>query len=182
MFQGSASKAGIAVLYLHHNERYSPRDLFACILRQFVEATRQVHPNVEKLWSDKAESPGLSVEELTKLIRELAEDDIKLYLIVDAWDECGLQTRGKFLRELLSFGGHISIFITSRFSSSNENPHSEFFHVNISANERDIRDYVSHCIENSSRLKHFTHLDRRLEHEIKNRLIEESGSNKLGRM
>ncbi|RSL47814.1 hypothetical protein CEP54_013215 [Fusarium duplospermum] len=182
MFQGSASKARAAVLYLHHSERYSLKDLLGCMFRQFVEATSQIHPNVENLWINKAGNTGPDAKELTELIQDLTKDDINLYVIVDAWDECKLQTRGQFLRELLSFGEHISIFITSRFTSSHENCQSDFFHENISAKENDIRGYVSHCIANSSRLKHFTQLDRGLELEIKNRLVEESGSNKEGRI
>ncbi|KAF5001056.1 hypothetical protein FDECE_11071 [Fusarium decemcellulare] len=181
MFQYDASNAKIAVLYMHYNDPRPAKMLLACMLRQFIKSQHQIPSSVEKAWSDNTEKETpLEPQELVSLMQGLVEDNNKLYLVVDAWDECHAEARGPFLKELMSLGDQISVFITSRFTSDTDRSLSDFHRVKISANADDIRDYVSHCIAQNSRLQDFAQVDKSLEDDIKHKLIEESGRQKSG--
>ncbi|KAI9898910.1 hypothetical protein N3K66_005371 [Trichothecium roseum] len=174
-------KTKIAVLYMHHNETYTVQNLLACISRQFTEASLQIPPNIYKLWSEKGGS-DLSIEENRSLIKQLAADEGKSYLVVDAWDECQLHVREQFLRELKSLDEDVSVFITSRLTQDTETSDASVCHLNVSANETDIQDYISFCIEHDARLKEFCDTDKALESDIKQKLLQESGNNESGRI
>lgn len=176
MFTEHGGKSGIAFLYMYDKHRHSTNELLACMLRQFIEARNQIPDEIENAWSVNNESKSsLPSSELVDLLRGLAKDNNKLYLVVDAWDECPAEEREPFLECLMSLAGQIAVFITSRFIGDLDRSLSEFSHVKISANADDIRDYISYCIENNARLKDFIRTDKLLEDDIKRKLIERSG-------
>ena len=174
-------KTRIAVLYMHHNETYTVQNLLACISRQFTEASPQIPPKIHKLWTEKGGS-DLTIEENISLIQELAADEGNSYLVVDAWDEFQFHVREQFLRELKYLDEDVSVFITSRLTQDAETGDARVCHLNVSANETDIQDYISFCIEHDARLKDFCKIDGTLESDIKQKLLQESGDNESGRM
>jgi hypothetical protein len=180
MFRDDASTSKIAVLYMHYNDQHPANVLLACMLRQLIGGSHSLPPEIEEL-KTRNEDAQPNSRQLVHLIQGLADKN-NLFLVIDAWDECRHGVGGSFLKEVVSLGDRISVFITSRFTSDTENSLSDFCPVKISANADDIRDYVSHSITHNSRLKEFAQTDRYLEDDIKHKLIEESGTDESGVM
>ncbi|RMI99067.1 hypothetical protein BHE90_017296 [Fusarium euwallaceae] len=178
MFRGGASTSKIAVMYMHYNDQRPANMLLGCMLRQFIGSSHSIPSEIDKLENTNGDAQ-LDSQQLVRLIQGLADEN-NLYLVIDAWDECQPEAGGRFLKELLSLGDQISVFITSRFTSDTERSLSKFYPVKISANADDIRDYVSYNIAHNSRLKEFAQTDKSLEDDIKHKLIQESGTNESG--
>ncbi|KAM0388667.1 Inversin [Fusarium culmorum] len=178
ILKGDKDASKVAVLYMHYGGNHSADMMLACILRQFIQDSDPIPPEIEEL---RNKNPGAQPDtrDLVPLIQGLANDN-NLFLVVDAWDECNHEVGRLFLNKIAPLDDDISIFITSRFTTDTESCLSDFQSVKISATVDDIRDYVSHIIAHNKRLNEFVRTDKKLENDIKHKLISQSGRNDSG--
>ncbi|EEU34232.1 uncharacterized protein NECHADRAFT_85502 [Fusarium vanettenii 77-13-4] len=171
---------GLAYIYCDYMaEDQSALDYVGALLRQLVNLSEEVSPEVVTLYKDH--QPGSSPPSTLLEGYGLAlETEIRrfesVYIVVDALDECRDDDEGEFqpctrarvLQTLGSLGDKIHVLFTSRDERpavSLPDPTMPIAIMKVLATENDIRTYVQARIEGSQSLKHNT--DSGLREDIK---------------
>ncbi|KAI1462465.1 hypothetical protein F4805DRAFT_474388 [Annulohypoxylon moriforme] len=165
-----------AFLYMHHDRQYTCEQLLGCILRQFVyDDEIEIPIAIRNKWNDYLGSAtSITADGLVHLIKDMAID-CKLYLVVDAWDECSASDRNRFLGWLMELEDCLALLMTSRSTRDLDKGLEGFRRVNISANQNDIRDYLNYCINSNPRLKMFCDENLKLRRAILGTITKKSG-------
>ncbi|GAB1312273.1 hypothetical protein MFIFM68171_02483 [Madurella fahalii] len=137
----------VAYYYFDHQDQssHSPSTVLACVLRQLLERLPTIPKAVLSAYESARPQGGLPRFECERLIAELIKELGRVYLVVDALDECDAEHRATFLqalRELSRIRG-FRLLITSR-------PHTReisaaltnCLRLNIAARDEDIRLYL----------------------------------------
>lgn len=99
----------------------------------------------------------------------------KLFVIVDALDECAEESRDEFLQELRDLGLKLRLMITSRPSIVNITDYFEdTVRLDIRAHNEDIERYVKERLQRESRLKHNIEKDSNLSNDIIKMILEKA--------
>ncbi|KAJ7586381.1 ankyrin repeat-containing domain protein, partial [Mycena floridula] len=143
--------------------------LIGSILKQLVEHRSCLSEHLaamqEKLTPRKSR-PSLS--ELMDALKTELELFNRVFLIVDAFDECSDSdgTRGEVLSSLLSLPASVHLLITSRDMLSIAQEFDGHSILEVSADTDDLRTYIGQRIKNDGRLKRLIKGDERLQEEI----------------
>jgi Cys-tRNA synthase (O-phospho-L-seryl-tRNA:Cys-tRNA synthase) len=115
------------------------------MIRQLLEQLPAIPDAVSRVYQSCRSQGSLQQFECERLVAELIREVGRVYLVVDAFDECDAQHRATFLRVLgeLSKIPGFRLLVTSR-------PHTRgvtatftsHVNVNIAAREEDIRLYL----------------------------------------
>ncbi|KIM19634.1 hypothetical protein M408DRAFT_83270, partial [Serendipita vermifera MAFF 305830] len=144
---------GIAVVYCNYKEReiQTPSNLLSSIIRQFYDGI-SLSENVKSLHRKHIERKTRpTIAEISDLINTEMERFSKIFVIVDALDECSEedQCRELFFKQLQALQPTAHLMITSR---PEIDPTAEFMRLEIVANKADLDRYVDERISTSSRL------------------------------
>jgi hypothetical protein len=159
-FQNDAT-VGIAYLYCNFQRQYeqTSEHLLRSLLKQLVQKQSPVPISVEDLRNrhkDKGSPP--EHEEISKVIQSVASAYSRIFIIIDALDECQqhdgcrehdecLQQdgcRARFLSEMFNLQANTkaNIFATSRPIREVERKFKRYTILKISANDEDLRKYL----------------------------------------
>lgn len=118
-------------------------------MKQLVRSTEDVHPELE-IYFHNDRKPGYA--ELQRVLQKLSERLDKLFLVLDALDECPAKQRGEILEVLhglispgTSQACQVKLFITSREESDIKRTLKTFPIIRIEAEKvnADIEAYVT---------------------------------------
>lgn len=147
---------GIAYIYcnFHRHHEQNTGDLLASILKQLVETQSLLPECVKDLYeSHQSRRTRPSVDELHKTLRSIIASYSKVFIIVDALDECQTSnnTRIKFLFKLFDIQdeSHINIFATSRPIPEIYKKFKESTVIEVRARTDDVRNYLESQISQS---------------------------------
>jgi hypothetical protein len=121
MFQNDAS-IGIAYVYCNFRRQHDqkPVDLLSSLLKQLIQERSLMPEKVNSLYQrhkDKRTRPSL--DEILQTLHSAVADYSRIFIIIDALDECQVSDRGgkRFLTELFNFQTKTTanLFVTSRF-------------------------------------------------------------------
>jgi hypothetical protein len=149
--------------------------LLGSIIRQLINQQTDIPEDVRELYHEHTRD-GLqpNLAEFSKLLRSITSHFSRVYIIVDALDECNeIEKTGSFLLEQLQgLKPHVQLFLTSR-------PHEEHIssavEFKVAAQEDDIRKYLSAQISQTSNLASPCTEDERLREDIIDKIIKQSG-------
>lgn len=138
---------GIAYLYLDFQKRKDQQtmDLFMSLLKQLIRAP--VPQVVKSLYLDhKLRKTHPSFEEIVNALHEVALEYPRVFLLVDALDEC--EDSLKLISELskLQAKTDASIFATSRFIPDITRKFEKCLSIEIKATSEDIQRYLLETI------------------------------------
>ena len=146
-FQNDAS-IGIAYLYcdFKRREERKPADLLLSLLKQLVQHQSPVPESVKSLYerhNDKGSRPSL--EEILKSLHSIATDYSRVFILIDALDEC--QTSHAVLKEFLSEVFNLqktgtNIFATSRPILEIVKEFEGSISLQIRARDEDVQRYL----------------------------------------
>ncbi|KAL7272961.1 hypothetical protein RUND412_004200 [Rhizina undulata] len=116
---------GLAYFYCKYGEkeRQEPESILSTLVKQLSLLSPEgcLPEPVISIYQDQQKNDGvercLCLDESTKLILQLSRAFAQTVIIVDALDECDIETRGKLLdtfKDLCSSSESLKIFITSR--------------------------------------------------------------------
>ena len=111
------------------------------------------------------EGTALSLPECCRLLHAAIVSFSKVYLVIDALDECAECTRDILFTELRKMKPHMNIFITSRHTFSDYYDSERALRLEIEADVSDIRHYLEARITESGILQAHIKKDQNL-HEI----------------
>lgn len=110
-----------------------------------------------------------SAREYLELLQEETGSFSKIFLVIDALDECRDVdgTRGLLMSEIKKLQPTLRLLVTSRPHISDiERMFSDAMQLEVRANSDDVQKYIDGRIDREVRLKHHVDQDPTLRHEI----------------
>jgi hypothetical protein len=143
-----------SMAYLYCNFRRQQEQtvehLLSSILRQLAQDQPALPECVQSLRDKHKKNTKPSLEHLSTTLRALIDSLPKVYIIVDALDECQLLdgSRARFLDTVfdLQLTSKVNIFATSRFITDITDVFAGATSLEIRAHEEDIRRYLEGSI------------------------------------
>jgi len=140
------SGIGLAYLYCNFRRRDEQKidDLLSSLLKQFIQGRSSVPDSVKTLYKqhiDKRTQPSL--DEILKTLNLVIATYSKVYIIVDALDEC--QCRSILLSDIFSLQAKTGakLFTTSRPIPDIKESFKESLSLEILASDEDVRKYLN---------------------------------------
>ena len=166
---------GIAYLYCNFRRQQEQKaeDLLANLLKQLVKTDSSLLQNVKDLYErHKNHQTRPLLNEISEALHIVSTKYTKVFLVVDALDECGGSSRDKMLKEIIAVKvrakNSINIFATSRIDDTARIYFAGCPSQEISATDNDIREFVAtHVLALQSDL-----LDPGIREEIQSRIVE----------
>jgi hypothetical protein len=156
-------RVAITCIYLNYKEQIEQTipNLISSLLKQIVQDQPQTSDTIRAFYShhkDRSTRPIL--DQLVKALQQEIATYFKVFIVVDALDECeNLETRSKLLRTLRSFTkiGTVRLMVTSRDLPSITQEVDSIKRIDIRADDKDIERYLKDRIatgpQHLSRLK-----------------------------
>ncbi|GKU10651.1 unnamed protein product [Fusarium langsethiae] len=169
-----APDVGIAYVYCNYQRHTQQRatDILSSLLRQLAQARSPLPRSIQDLYECHGKyRTHPTLEQISEALFSVAEEYSKVYIIIDALDECNASdnTRATVLKEVFRLQKHIaaSIFATSRPNKEVSNFFSGSLTLNITATDDDIRRYLDKQIS----LKESLIIDDPLKFEIEDKIV-----------
>ena len=167
----------IRVAYLYCNIRMQREqkvdDLLANLLKQLAQGQRSLPSSVEDLYKQHKKKETLqSLHQTSIALRSVIRMYKRVFIIVDALDECQTSNRTGFLSELFSIQKEVqkvNILVTSRFIPEIVDQFKNSPRLEIRADSRDVARYLEGHIQ---QLPSFVRQNRQLQQEIKKGIVE----------
>ncbi|PYI01170.1 hypothetical protein BO78DRAFT_21576 [Aspergillus sclerotiicarbonarius CBS 121057] len=145
----------------------SDGELVASLSQQLAEQLQIVPPELKRFHEKKQlKTRAVTNEDRLLVFKSLVTHFSRVYIFIDALDECSKDNRDKFLWYLKRMQGFMHIFITSR-------PHVDldscFIHMSkleIVSRDSDIKEYLLSEIDRDTGLAKLIARDPRLKEEI----------------
>jgi Cdc6-like AAA superfamily ATPase len=169
-------RIGVAYIYFNFQRRDEQNvdASLASLLKQLAEWQPSLPTSVKDLYNrhnNKRTRP--SVDEISKTLHSVAALYSKMFIIVDALDECQTSNscRTKFLAEIFNLQGkyRLNIFATSRFVPEVTTKFSQSILLEIRARDQDVQRYLEGHI---NQLPSFVQQDQELQEEIKTKISD----------
>jgi len=162
----------VACIYCNYKEQIEQEvpNLVASLLKQIVQDQCETSDNVKSLYqlhNDQSTRPTLDEFTATLESEIQVRAYSKVFIVVDALDECPEDNRVNLLDELRSLPKAVNLMVTSRYLSSIAREFQGAIRLDIRANDQDVRRYVKGRIVRAPR----QHL-KVLQESIVNKIVE----------
>lgn len=170
------SNIGIAYIYCNFQRRDEQKaeDLLISLLKQLAQDQSSLPESVKILYErHKSKQTRPLFDEISRALHSLAVLYLRLFIIIDALDECqatgGCRTR--FLSEIFNLQAKCgaSLFATSRLIPEISEKFEQSIILEIRASEEDVQKYVD---SHMSRLPSFVGRSLDLQEEIKTHIVD----------
>ena len=170
------TKVGIAYIYCNFRRQGEQKleDLLASLLKQLAQEQLYLPDSIKDLYDcHKKKRTRPSADEISRALRSVAINFARLFLIVDALDECQItdRCRSKFLSEMFNLQARTgaNLFATSRPILDIEREFKGCVSREILASNEDVRRYLDGHL---SQLPAFVSKRPDLQEEIKNEITQ----------
>ncbi|KAI9642854.1 hypothetical protein NHQ30_008588 [Ciborinia camelliae] len=173
----STSNVGVAFIYCNYAEKTTITEYLASIVQQLVRQRCVIPDYVLELYhKHRSTGTNLSRADATHLLQSLTTEFPRLYIVVDALDECEetKKTRTDLVRELRSLPSNTHILLTSRRLGDIEEKLSDCPHLEIRARDTDIRTYLEARIDAEKNILKFCKKDPTLRKTIVGKIAEKA--------
>jgi NACHT domain len=166
---------GIAYLYCDFGRRNEQKagDLLASLLKQLTRGQSSLPGSVKDLYDrHKAERTWPLLNEILRVLQSIVAMCSRVFIIVDALDECQAADGSRFLKEIFALQAAkcgANIFATSRFIPEITIKFKQSISVEIRASDEDIRRYLE---GHMGQLPSFVQQDQQLQGEIKTKISD----------
>jgi NACHT domain len=172
-FQDDAS-IGVAYLYCNYKRQQQQKstDLLISLLKQLVQQQPSVPEPVQALYERHKDKPTApSFDEISNVLHSVASRYYKVFIIIDALDECPQESRKLLLAEIFNLQAKAgaSLFATSRLMPEILEAFKGSTSFQISATDEDVQKYLE---GHMSQLPAFVSRNPDLQESIKKAIIE----------
>lgn len=147
----------LAFMYFDYREHdsQSPNNVVAHLLRQIASQHSVLPRSLSEYYTKfKEQSRTPQLRDIENVFMDVCRSFVKVYVVVDALDECNeITCRRHFLQFLsaLQECSNVRIFVTSRPHPEDIQHHFNAVHqIEVEASEADLRKYLRDSIEESS--------------------------------
>ncbi len=148
-FRGNQS-IGIAYIYCNFQRQHEQKaeDMLASLLKQLTHACSSFPRSVEDLYNrHEKDRTRPSFDEISITLLSMATEYSRIFIAVDALDECDDSSRDKMLAEIFALRSRIqismNIIATSRMNDTIQRRFDGFPSLEIYARHDDIQNYVA---------------------------------------
>jgi hypothetical protein len=175
----SISQPDVAIAFVYcsykEQERQTVNNLLASLVQQLVQKASVISDDVTSLFHrhfEKNTHPTL--EELSTLLQLEARRFSKVFIIIDALDECSEKsgTRDSFLAEIRKLQPATNLLITSRNTPPDESGFEKATQLEIHATDDDVRKYLEDRIKSEGRLARLIRTDRAFQTTIIDTIVQ----------
>ena len=164
----------ITCIYFSYKEQTTQiiSELVASLLKQLVQARPATSDHIKKFYKDHHEAR--TRPKLADLIKELQSGIgtySRVFIVVDALDECLDSAREVFITTLQSLAGNVNLMVTARPLPSIEQQFQGVNRLEIQANIDDVRKYIEDRICRERRLGRLVSNDWALQESIVNEVV-----------
>ena len=166
---GHDASVGIACIYCNFKQQVDQKvdHLLASLLKGLLQGQTNVPQDVELLRQrHKSKGSRPSIIELSDTIKAITRDWSRIFLVIDALDECtGAGTRSRLLNEITSLQNHVNVsfFATSRFIPDILEEFNGQLTLEIRATDGDVSAYIT---DRMTELPAFVRRNNMLQEEI----------------
>lgn len=146
---------GIAAAYCNFKDRdmQSLENLLAGLCVQLASSSESLPKTLTTVYSDhRANGTRPTLKEIFGIFEETAKPFTRIYLIVDALDECSTEVRSNLVEKLINLQPSVRLLVTTRFIDSITSQFNENAIIEIRASRGDLEKYVRSRLAASSRL------------------------------
>lgn len=166
-----APDVGIAFVYCDYKEQVEQTvdNLLLSVLGQLVQQQAVISDEVLSMYRYHGQHKTWPrTVEIGKVLRAVSTAFSKVFIIVDALDECNGSngTRNKLISEIQSLPLNTRALFTSRFSLDIQRSFKNHPELEIRANDADIELYLTNRIHEESRLEKHVQTEPQLAEEI----------------
>ena len=166
----------MAYVYCTYTEKdQSSINLVASLLQQLITRRRAISDNIIALYNHhyhKKTRPSLA--EYSRSLQSEISYFSKVFIIVDALDECPEGTRKHFLTEVRKLLPNVRLLVTSRHIPDIENEFKDAACMEIRASGEDIKSYLEARIEGQLPLARYVKKNHALRDNILNTVVEKA--------
>jgi hypothetical protein len=113
------------------------------LLKQLAQDHTAVYDIVKSLYRNhELRGTRPIFQEFQEIFQLAIKTFFKVFIVVDALDECSGSTREELPRALRSLADNISLLVTSRYLSSIKQEFEGVKHLDIRASDQDVRKYI----------------------------------------
>jgi Cdc6-like AAA superfamily ATPase len=165
---------GIAYIYYNFRRQHEQKaeDLLLNLLKQLSHRQSTFPPSVKDLYArHQRNRTRPSFDEISKTLHSVCTAYSRVFIAVDALDECEVSGRNEMLTEIFALQAECgaNIFATSRFIPEITTKFSQSMSVEIRASDEDVKKYLEGHI---GQLPSFVERNRQLQEEIKTKISE----------
>lgn len=161
-------------VFNNYNEHETPTTLIGSLLQQIALQQSNIPEDLRRLYKDpitKDTRPFIKCSTLRTACHRFS----KLFIIVDALDECAEESRDEFLQELRDLGPTLHLMITSRPSIMNITDYfRDAVQLDIRAHVEDIKRYVEERLQRDSKLRQKIEKDPSLSNDIIHAILDKA--------
>lgn len=172
----------IACIFFKYKEQESQslEPLIASLVQQLLQKRSSLPEELRLIYKEHEKRKTYpSLERLSTMLRIVAETFSKVYIVIDALDECSDSNgnRSKFIKEMLKHGENMKtmrFLFTSRPMASFESEFTKDEWIEIRASNKDISKYVQDRIRTEPRLIRNVKTDPNLRDAIIDTIVEKA--------
>jgi hypothetical protein len=172
ILQGKNS--AIACIYCNYKEqtKQTVPEFIASLLKQVFQDQLQISDSVKSFYNHhKAQGTRPTLQEFRKAFQLEIENYSRVYIVIDALDECLERDRAYLITQLQSMGSIVSLMVTSRPLISMEKLFEAATRLDICADNDDVRKYIGGRISRDNRLAVHVEGDRALQETVIYKII-----------
>ena len=168
--------AAVACVYCNYKDKLvqTPANLLANIWMQ-IRGKGRLAPEMEKLFASaaaKGSSTRPRLDDITKILKAEVDRYAKVYVVIDALDECEPAYRIRLLTELKALQPKVKLMVTSRFFDAFGAEMGIDTDVEILASDDDMKRFVQERVSTTPRLVRWIAADSSLQAMIETKVIE----------
>ena len=168
--------AAVACVYCDYKDKLvqTPANLLANVWMQ-IRGKGRLAPTMKELYASAVATGSLTrpgLDDIIKILKDEVDRYAKVYVVIDALDECEPAYRIRLLTELKALQPKLKLMITSRFFDAFGADMGIDTDVEILASDDDIKRFVRERVSNTPRLRRWTAADSSLQATIEIKVIE----------
>lgn len=144
------SDIGITYIYCNYGrqQEQSLENLLLTLLKQLLQRRQSVPTTIQQLYRSHLEDRSHpTAEELKRRLQTMLQLYSKVFIIIDALDECSKEGCDRLLSGLFNLqdqeNSHLNLFVTSRFVPEIASQFARFPRKEIRAEEEDVLRYIN---------------------------------------
>ncbi|KAJ7576491.1 ankyrin repeat-containing domain protein [Mycena floridula] len=171
---------GVACIFFDYktSSSQSVTDIFGSVIRQLLIDCSDIPNSLKSLHTSfqSRKSRTTSLDAMAAALQSQIQLYSRVYLVVDALDECSVDIRDDFTSTIRSLteSGHLSVLITSRDIPTIAQEFTNETRFDVRAHDDDVLSYIRYRIRRESRLKTMIKRDATLEPEIVTRVTKKA--------
>lgn len=151
---GHGEEVVVAYAFLRYSETHGTSQILAALISQMAQANLNARACLETIYSHRLDDTStLGESELVSLLRKIAANLSKVFLIIDGLDEASAPVQERLLHVVLGLPNTSLLIMSRPLPHLMEAYAPTAFTVSIQAQRADIATYVEARVHASARLR-----------------------------